>query len=132
MINDFVIVQISKETLHKLLIERVQLSYKVRKELIKKGLYLKPFHICYKRTKLGEMEYRYYGKYWYRIERRDGKVKLRYVGCNISDAISQAVSFNIEGFSFIAYRYKDSPVFIRNNILNKYKDLLMSMGIIIQ
>lgn len=44
------------------------------------GLYLKPVHIAVKRCRQGTKVYHYYGRYWYRIEYRGGKLVWRYVG----------------------------------------------------
>lgn len=40
------------------------------------GVYLKPYHIVYKNGK----KYIYVGKYWYKLEKKDGKLKWIYLG----------------------------------------------------
>ena len=45
------------------------------------GFYLKPVHYAYYTTADGERRrYVYLGRYWYRVEKRGGKTRLRYVG----------------------------------------------------
>ncbi len=45
------------------------------------GYYLKPVHYSYYTSVDGERRrYVYYGRYWYRLERRGGKLVWRYVG----------------------------------------------------
>ncbi len=44
------------------------------------GVYLKPVHIVTKSTTRGKRVYIYYGKYWYRIERRGSRIRWIYIG----------------------------------------------------
>lgn len=45
------------------------------------GFYLKPLHIVYHTLADGtRKKYHYYGRYWYRLERRNGRLVWRYVG----------------------------------------------------
>ena len=45
------------------------------------GYYLKPVHYSYYTTADGERKrYVYLGRYWYRVERRGGRIRMRYVG----------------------------------------------------
>ncbi len=45
------------------------------------GYYLKPVHYAYYTTASGERRrYTYIGRYWYRLERRGGRIRWKYVG----------------------------------------------------
>lgn len=53
-----------------------RLVYDYNKKVSKYGVYLKPYHIVYKKGK----KYIYIGRYWYRLEKKDGKLKWIYLG----------------------------------------------------
>lgn len=46
------------------------------------GLYLKPLHIVVKKNLYNTKVYHYYGRYWYKVIYRNGKLKWVYVGKN--------------------------------------------------
>ncbi len=55
--------------------------YKYTSLLSGTGYYLKPVHIVYRRLADGSRKrYYYYGRYWYRLERRGGRLVWKYVG----------------------------------------------------
>ncbi len=63
-------------------VERYRLQlYRYTSLLSGTGYYLKPVHIVYRTLADGtRKKYYYYGRYWYRLERRNGRLVWRYVG----------------------------------------------------
>ncbi|MDK6027839.1 hypothetical protein QPL79_00460 [Ignisphaera sp. 4213-co] len=45
------------------------------------GVYLKPMHIVTKKSAKGEKIYYYFGRYWFKIEVKNSKIKWIYLGC---------------------------------------------------
>ncbi len=58
---------------------RVKL-YEYNREVSKFGVYLKPLHIVTKQYANTTKTYYYYGRYWYRLIRKEGKLKWIYLG----------------------------------------------------
>jgi len=54
--------------------------YEYNNEAKRFGFYLKPVHIVVKDTLKGRMVYNYYGRYWYKLAKSNGKIKWIYVG----------------------------------------------------
>jgi len=54
--------------------------YEYNNEAKRFGFYLKPVHIVVKNTLRGRMVYNYYGRYWYKLAKSNGKIKWIYVG----------------------------------------------------
>ncbi|MEM3863658.1 MAG: hypothetical protein QW699_04110 [Metallosphaera sp.] len=52
------------------------LVYEYNTRIKEHGIYLKPFHVVYKKQK----RYIYIGKYWYKLEKINGKLKWIYLG----------------------------------------------------
>lgn len=129
MIDDYVVFNIDKDVFHKMVLSKSMVPKSYRDLLSKNNLYLKPFHIVYKSTFLGEMEYRYYGKYWFKIVYVNNKRKLVYIGKDYQNEITVKLKLPFEGFSFMAYRSKKSPIFIKKRLLNIYADLLKNIVI---
>ncbi|EHP69586.1 MAG: hypothetical protein RXS23_03150 [Metallosphaera yellowstonensis] len=50
--------------------------YEYNSRITRYDVYLKPFHIVYKKGK----KYIYIGKYWYKLEKMNGKLKWIYLG----------------------------------------------------
>lgn len=44
------------------------------------GYYVKPMHVAYKNNDAGRVKYIYFGRYWYRVVRRDNRLVWVYVG----------------------------------------------------
>jgi len=62
-------------------------TYKVRlyeynRKVSKFGVYLKPLHIVTKQYANTTRTYYYYGRYWYKLIRKDGRLKWIYLGTN--------------------------------------------------
>ena len=53
-----------------------RLVYEYNTKIRGYGVYLKPYHIVYKNGK----KYIYIGRYWYKLERKNGKQKWVYLG----------------------------------------------------
>lgn len=53
-----------------------RIAYEYNELIRGRGVYLKPVHLVYKEEKV----YIYMGRYWYRLERKQGKLKWRYLG----------------------------------------------------
>ncbi len=58
---------------------RVKL-YEYNRKVSKYGVYLKPLHIVTKQYANTTKTYYYYGRYWYRLIRKEGKLKWIYLG----------------------------------------------------
>jgi len=54
--------------------------YEYNNEAKRFGFYLKPVHIVVKNTLRGRMIYNYYGRYWYKLTKSNGKIKWIYIG----------------------------------------------------
>lgn len=54
--------------------------YEYNRKISAFNVYLKPLHIVTKKHGNKTKIYYYYGRYWYRIFRRDGKLKWLYLG----------------------------------------------------
>jgi hypothetical protein len=129
MLSDYLIINFDKELLHRILISKAAVPNEQIKLIREKGLYLKPYHIVYKKTTLGEMEYRYYGEYWYKVVYQNKKRRLIYIGKSIPSDLGIKISIPIKGFSFVAYRHKKSPVFIKKSVYSSFSGLLKSFGL---
>lgn len=53
-----------------------RLVYEYNTKIRGYGVYLKPYHIVYRNGK----KYIYIGRYWYKLERKNGKQKWIYLG----------------------------------------------------
>ncbi len=58
---------------------RVKL-YEYNRKVSKFGVYLKPLHIVTKQCANTTKTYYYYGRYWYKLIRKEGKLKWIYLG----------------------------------------------------
>ncbi|MEL9939848.1 MAG: hypothetical protein QW632_03780 [Ignisphaera sp.] len=58
---------------------RIQL-YEYNRMIKSYGVYLKPMHIVVKKSATGLKTYYYFGRYWYRIETVNSRVKWIYLG----------------------------------------------------
>jgi hypothetical protein len=66
------------------------------------GYYLKPVHYVYKRSSTGRVRvYEYYGRYWWRLENRGGRVRWRYVGRSKPPGLPEPPSTGLEGLRII-------------------------------
>lgn len=130
MLSDYLVINFDKELLHRILISKVVIPSRQKKLIQEKGLYLKLYHVVYKKTLHGDIEYRYYGKYWYKVTYHKNKRKLIYMGHFIPEDLGIQLVVPIEGFSFVAYRFKKTPIFIKRNVYLSFSELLESLGII--
>lgn len=129
----YVVLAVSKSMLHRLLMQEFGGRLKVLNlAAARMGYYIKPFHVVYKKSPRGELEYRYYGKYWYRIERKGGKRLLKYVGTSTGVRELDGVRLGIEGFSFVAYRFSETPVFLRRSVTDSFRWLLLRLCLLPQ
>ncbi len=71
------LVRMNEREFDKVLSTLKSLVYDYNTKIKDHGVYLKPFHIVYKR---GGKRYIYIGKYWYRLEKLNGKLKWIYLG----------------------------------------------------
>jgi len=55
--------------------------YEYNRKISTFKVYLKPLHIVIKQHGNRTKTYYYYGKYWYKVFRKDGKLKWVYLGC---------------------------------------------------
>ena len=70
------LVSLDQKRFNELLAKLKSLVYEYNSEIGGKGVYLKPYHVVYK----GGKKYVYVGRYWYRLERRNGRLKWIYLG----------------------------------------------------
>jgi len=54
--------------------------YEYNDKIKDSGYYLKPLHIVHKVVGGRKLKYLYFGRYWYRVIRRRGKIRWVYVG----------------------------------------------------
>ncbi|MEM3367263.1 MAG: hypothetical protein QXQ22_03045 [Metallosphaera sp.] len=69
-------VRMGEREFDKVLSALKSLVYDYNTKIREHGVYLKPFHVVYKKGK----RYIYIGKYWYRLEKLNGKLKWIYLG----------------------------------------------------
>ncbi len=70
------LVSLDPKSFDTLLSKLKSLVYEYNSEISGTGVYLKPYHVVHK----GGKKYVYVGRYWYRLERRNGKLKWIYLG----------------------------------------------------
>lgn len=65
------------------------------------GYYLKPLHRVYRRDPEAGVKviYEYYGRYWWRLERRRGRLRWRYVGREPPPGVPEPPRHPLEGMS---------------------------------
>ncbi|GAB6148666.1 hypothetical protein [Stetteria hydrogenophila] len=65
------------------------------------GYYLKPLHRVYKRDpETGALVvYEYYGRYWWRLERRGGRLRWRYAGREPPPGVPEPPRHPLEGMA---------------------------------
>jgi hypothetical protein len=65
------------------------------------GYYLKPLHRVYKSDPEtgSRVVYEYYGRYWWRLERRRGRLRWRYVGREPPPGVPEPPRHPLEGMS---------------------------------
>ncbi|BCS91912.1 hypothetical protein [Metallosphaera javensis (ex Sakai et al. 2022)] len=69
-------IRMTEREFDKVLSALKSLVYDYNTKIREYGVYLKPFHVVYKKGK----RYIYIGKYWYRLEKLNGKLKWIYLG----------------------------------------------------
>lgn len=70
------LIRIEEKEFDKIFTKLKELVYEYNSKISGTDIYLKPFHIVYKNNK----KYIYIGKYWYKLERYNGKIKWIYLG----------------------------------------------------
>jgi hypothetical protein len=70
------LVKVPKESVEEFLDKLRERVYGYNTKIKDYGVYLKPYHIVYKKEK----KYIYIGKYWYKIMKVNGKLKWIYLG----------------------------------------------------
>lgn len=58
----------------------LRVVYEFNSNLKGLGVYLKPVHRVYRVEGGVRVVYEYYGRYWWRVERRGGRLRWRYIG----------------------------------------------------
>ncbi|MEB3851351.1 MAG: hypothetical protein LRS49_02055 [Desulfurococcales archaeon] len=87
--------------------------------------YLKPVHYVYKRGNDGVTKvYEYYGRYWWRLERRGSRVRWRYVGRRKPPGLPEPPRTGLEGLRII--RVGDD-IIVDCWVLEKFPDLFRGL-----
>ena len=101
--------------------------YKYNSTISSTGYYLKPVHKVYKRTASGKIVvYEYYGKYWWRLMRRGGKLKWIYVGKRNPPHLPEPPQV-LDGVIIIK---EGDDVIVECDFYDKYKGLLKGLKVI--
>lgn len=129
LLRGYVSLNIDKRLLHEVLLSMMSVPKSLREAMMREGLYLKPFHVIYKNTSMGEMEYRYYGRYWYRVITQGHRRRLIYLGSGLAKGIGLDFKPEAEGFSFVAYRHRSSPVFVKRSVYRAYPSVFRALGL---
>lgn len=66
--------------LNAILADLKKVLYEYNRLVKSSGYYLKPVHKVYKESRGLKRVYEYYGRYWWRLERRGGRVRYVYSG----------------------------------------------------
>ena len=81
-------------------VERVlRVVYEFNSRLKVRGVYLKPVHRVYRTEGGVRAVYEYYGRYWWRLERRGGRLRWRYLGRRPPLGVPEAPGHPLEGLS---------------------------------
>jgi len=123
---------VDKRVLHRLLLAKAQIPDSVRKGLRDMGFYLQLYHVSYKATRWGELEYWHYGKYLYRFAGKSGERKREYIKKAHASGLIPDFPLPIEGFAFACFRNTVRPVFIRKAVFESFKQLLTDIGVVVQ
>ncbi|ARM75795.1 hypothetical protein [Acidianus manzaensis] len=70
------LIRVEEKEFDKIFTRLKEMIYEYNSKISGTDVYLKPFHIVYKNGK----KYIYIGKYWYKLEKINGKVKWIYLG----------------------------------------------------
>jgi len=101
--------------------------YKYNSEVSKKGYYLKPVHKVYKKLSNGRMRiYEYYGRYWWRLERRNGKLKWIYVSNIKPKGLPEFPSHKLEGVVVIR---EGNDIIIDCEVFDRLKELFENLPV---
>ncbi len=109
------------------ILEEYQASVRKYNALIRdSGFYLKPIHIVVKKVKDERREYRYFGKYWWRIEylgRKDGKpvIKWIYLGREKPSGLPDPPVNPLEGFCFYTIQGEKDYIYVSNRVFLRYR-----------
>ncbi|MCY0860237.1 MAG: hypothetical protein OWQ54_07380 [Sulfolobaceae archaeon] len=69
-------VRLDENSVDKVLSTLKRKVYEYNSKIAAYNVYLKPFHVVYKKNK----KYIYIGKYWYQLQKSKGKIKWIYLG----------------------------------------------------
>jgi len=88
--------------LDSILADLKRILYEYNRVIRSTGYYLKPVHKVYKYSKGSRRVYEYYGRYWWKLEKRGGRVKFIYAGLKKPARIKVSPPRNpLEGLSII-------------------------------
>jgi hypothetical protein len=91
------------------------------------GYYLKPVHKVYKTLSDGRKRiYEYYGRYWWRLERRRGRLVWIYVGNVKPKGLPEFPPHELEGLSIIR---EGDDVVINCEVYDKFKELFSGLPV---
>lgn len=99
------------------------------REISWSGYYLKPVHIVTKKSDNIIKVYRYFGKYWWRIEYlglRGGKPNLKwiYVGRIKPEGLPDPPTNPLEGFVFFTIAGDDEHIYVSQKVYKKFEKIL--------
>ncbi len=115
------------DVMEKVLDEIKRVVYEYNSRISEKGYYLKPVHRVYKKLSDGRVRiYEYYGRYWWRLERRKGKLKWIYVSNIKPEEFPEFPPHRLEGISVIR---EGRDIIIDCETFDKLKDLFTGFSV---
>ncbi|MDM7274882.1 MAG: hypothetical protein P3X22_001995 [Thermoprotei archaeon] len=82
------------------------------------GFYLKPVHKVYKSPGGVRRVYEYYGRYWWRITRKGGKVRFEYVGASKPAKVEEPPDNPLEGLVVVR---EGEDVIVECSVYERFK-----------
>jgi len=88
------------------------------------GYYLKPVHYVYKRSGSRVRVYEYYGRYWWRLQRVNGRIRWKYAGTRKPPGLPEPPSTGLEGLRIIR---DGDDIIVDCWVVEKYRSLFQGL-----
>ncbi len=100
--------------------------YRYNTIISRTGYYLKPVHKVYKRKSDGTVKiYEYYGRYWWRFKRDNGRKRLVYAGKEKPRGLPDPPEIPLEGLSVIR---EDNDIIVDCRDYDRYRHVFKGLA----
>ncbi len=117
----YLLVKGGRRALEEVLERYLRDIYRYNSMLRGTSYYLKPVHMVTRSTRYGRLRYVYIGRYWWRLEYRDGKLRWRYVGREKPEELRDKPDPPRNPLAGLVYAVSGEDVIVREDVYKRYK-----------